>query len=112
MAGNENSGKTSRYQKISDVQTILDGSAKEAAGILDRSINRVKGYRKLPTDLQRACEYVIDQSIGKARQKIEHSGGILTYADLVKSAEDTKPRALIADAEEIAHKYQEKQDVS
>lgn len=106
MAGNENSGKTSKYQKIASVQTILDGSAKEAAGILDRHINKVKGYVKLKPSLQRACEYVIDHAIGKARQKIEHSGGIMTYGALAKSAEELekKPREVLADTQELGAK--------
>ncbi len=110
MPGNENSGKTSKYQKVLSVQSILDGTAKEAAGILDRHINRVKGYRKLAPSLLSACYYVIDHAIGKSRQKIEHSGGILTYSDLARGAEelDKKPRDILADVEEIAQKYQDK----
>jgi len=108
MAGNENSGKRSKYEKIANVQTILDGSAKEAAGILDRHIHRVKGHKTLKSSLQRACEFVIDHAIGKARLKIEHSGGILSYNDLAHSAEelDKNPRPILAEALEIANKYQ------
>lgn len=110
MPGNENSGRLSKYQKVASVQTILDGSAKEAAGILDRHINKRKGWLKLKPSLQRACEYVIDHAIGKSRQKIEHSGGVMTYGILAKSAEDLekKPRDILADVEEIAQKHQEK----
>lgn len=109
MAGNENSGKKSKYDKIANVQTILDSSAIEAAAILDRHIHRMKGAKTIKTSLQRACEYVIDHAIGKARQKIEHSGGILTYSELAKSAEviEKKPPSILADVEEIAQKYQE-----
>ena len=41
------------------------------------------------------------------RQKVEHSGGILTYAELVKSADDLdkNPRPILAEVEEIANKY-------
>ena len=78
MAGNENSGNKSKYNKAVTVQTILDGSALEAAGILDRHVFQKKGFKKMPSSLQRACEYVIDHAIGKSRQKIEHSGGIMT----------------------------------
>ena len=110
MPGNENSGRKSKYDKIANVQTILDGSAIEAAGILDQHIFRRKGYKTLKGSLQRACEYVIDHAIGKARQKIEHSGSILTYAELAKGADDLvkNPRDILADVEEIAQKYQEK----
>lgn len=98
MPGNENSGKTSKYAKIANVQTILDGSAIEAAAILDRHIYKKKGYTHLKSSVQRACEFVIDHAIGKARQKIEHSGGVLTYGALLKSAdnlEKTSPELLI-----------------
>ena len=109
MAGNENSGKLSKYDKIANVQTILDLSAIEAAAILDQHIRRRKNYKTLKGSLQRACEYVIDHAIGKARQKIEHSGGILTYSDLAKSAEDLekKPRDILSEVEELANKHAE-----
>ena len=54
--------------------------------------------RKLPPSLQRACEYVIDHAIGKAKVKVEHSGGIMTYAELTRSVEQLEkapPRLLI-----------------
>ena len=90
------------------VQQVLDTTASEASAILRKHIKRQRGYKKLPADLQRACEYVIDHAIGKARQKIEHSGGILTYGSLAKEAEKiaAKPRDVLADAEEIAGKRQ------
>ena len=70
-------------------------------------------YRHISTDLQRACEYFIDHAIGKARQKIEHSGGILTYGALAKEAEKiaSKPRDVLADAEEIGGKRQRLADI-
>ncbi len=108
--GNKNSGRRAKSVTIAGVQQTLDASASEAAKILDNRINRRQGFKSLPMDLQRACEYVIDHAIGKARQKIEHSGGVLTYSALVRSAEelDTKPRDILADVEEIANKYQDK----
>lgn len=107
MSGNANSGRTSKYDKIANVQTILEGSAIEAAAILDRHIHQVQKHKKLLSSLQRACEYVIDHAIGKSRQKIEHSGGIMTYGELAKSAEDLdkKPRPILADVAEIANKH-------
>lgn len=92
---------------IAHTQKYLNEAAAACAQVL---IEHGKGKRKrLQTSRQRACEYVIDHAIGKARQKIEHSGGILTYAALAKDAEklDSKPRPILADALEIAHKYQE-----
>lgn len=89
------------------VQDKLDHSASKAVDILDNHIEQRRGQKKLKTSLQRACEYVIDHSIGKAKQKIEHSGGILTYDQISKSATelDKHPRPILADVMEIANKY-------
>lgn len=88
------------------VQEIINLSAPHAARILQEFIERRRGSRKINSALQRACEFIIDHAIGKARQKIEHSGGILTYAELSKSADnlDEKPRDILADIEELANK--------
>jgi len=93
-----------------DVTEVMAGTAKTAVRLLQEHINQVKGKKNLKPSLQRACEYVIDHTIGKARQKVEHSGGILAYGELAKSAEglDQKPRPVLADALEIAQKYQDK----
>jgi len=90
------------------VQDILNGSASRAAQILDDHIAGKRGRKKLAPSLQRACEYVIDHAIGKSRQKVEHTGGVMTYKQLVDSAGEieTKGRAILADVEEIAQKYQ------
>ena len=91
------------------VQVSMDVTAAKAMAIMKAHIEyRRKSYRHMSADLQRACEYVIDHAIGKARQKIEHSGGILTYGSLAKEAEKiaAKPRDVLADAEEIAGKRQ------
>ena len=92
------------------VQQILDGAAPYAAALLRDHVRKVRGVKNLKPSIQRAAEYIIDHAIGKARQKIEHSGGILTYDALAKSADDLekKPPPVLADAEEIAQKYQEK----
>jgi len=92
------------------VNAILAGAAPAAALILKQHIDRTKGYKKLTYSLQRACEYVIDHAIGKARQKVEHSGGIMTYGELAKSADKLKdkPRKVLADALSVAQKYQDK----
>ena len=91
-----------------DVTEVLNSSARKAVRILEEHLDQKKGRRNLKSSIQRACEYVIDHAIGKARQKVEHSGGIMTYGELAKSAEslDTKPRPILAEALEIAHKYQ------
>lgn len=89
------------------VQDIINGTAREAAIMLDNYIKRKRGSKKITRDMIEACKYVIDQAIGKARQKIEHSGGIMTYRDLANSAEKAEQsgRDILADVEEIANKY-------
>lgn len=89
------------------IQQILDGAAPYAAVLLRDHIRKVRGVKSLKPSLQRACEYVIDHAIGKSRQKIEHSGGILTYAALAKSARDLdeKPRPILAELDEILAKH-------
>jgi len=91
------------------VQDRLNGLAPDAVTILDHHIHQRKGYKTIKDSVLKSCWYIIDHAIGKARQKIEHSGGVLTYSELAKSAEalEKKPREVLADAEEIAHKYQE-----
>ena len=88
------------------IQDTLSGSASRAAVILDDHIAGKRGRRTLRPSLQRACEYVIDHAIGKARQKVEHSGGIMTYKQLADSARELeeKPRDVLAEVEEIANK--------
>lgn len=95
------------------VQQSLDATAPQAIAILRAHLDSKRGYRTLKPSIQRACEYVIDHAIGKARQKIEHSGGILTYGSLAKEAEKlaAKPRDVLADAEEIATKRQRLADI-
>ena len=91
------------------VQGSMDVTAAKAMAIIKAHIEyKRKSNRNLPPSVQRACEYVIDHAIGKPRQKIEHSGGILTYGSLAKEAEKiaSKPRDILADVEEIAGKRQ------
>lgn len=92
------------------VQNILNMTAPVAARILQAHIERKRGYKTLPGGLQRACEYVIDHAIGKPKQKVEHSGGILTYRELAQSAEKTEkaPPPVLSEALSVAEKYQEK----
>lgn len=89
-----------------DTQAILEGTAPEAARLLSNHVYRRRGQRTLKPSLQRACEFVIEHAIGKARQKVEHSGGIMTYKQLLDSAQelDSKPRDILAEVEEIANK--------
>jgi len=93
-----------------DVQEVLNGSARTAARILQAHIEGKRGRRTMKASLQRACEYVIDHAIGKSRQKVEHTGGVMTYKQLVDSAQnlETSGREVLAEVEEIANKYQEK----
>lgn len=99
-------GRQSKSNIEAGVQQILDSGAPYAAALLRDHVRKVRGVKSLKPSVQRAAEYIIDHAIGKARQKIEHSGGILTYAQLSKGAEelDKKPRDILADAEEIANK--------
>ncbi len=94
------------YYRQSPQKTLVSTAAR-AARVLEDHIWQVKGQRDLKTSLQRACEYVIDHAVGKPRQKIEHSGAVLTYGEVAKSAEGlaTKGRAVLADAEAIADGY-------
>jgi len=106
--GGEGSGPKTEAQRAMSVQSVLNNSAIEAAHILDNVVNKRKGWTKVPDHLLKVCQYVIDHAIGKARQKVEHSGGIMTYSDLFYSAEalNKKPRDILADAMSIAHKHQ------
>ncbi len=99
---------TSWYQV--PAQDVINLTAPVAARILQMHIERRRGFRDLKASLQRACEYVIDHAIGKAKIKVEHSGGILTYSALAESAEklEQKPPKALAEALDIAHKHQQK----
>ena len=99
-------GRQTKSKVEAGVQQILDGAAPYAAALLRDHVRKVRGVKSLKPSVQRAAEYIIDHAIGKARQKIEHSGGILTYADLAKGAEELekKPLDILADVEEIANK--------
>ncbi|MBU2177669.1 MAG: hypothetical protein KJ556_21465 [Gammaproteobacteria bacterium] len=102
-------GPKPKAPRLAPIQEIIDMTAPQAADILRKHIERKQGWRTLPPGLQRACEYIIDHAIGKARQKVEHSGGIMTYDELAKAAGelDKKPRPILADVLELAQKYQE-----
>lgn len=78
-------------------QAQLNCLAPKAVSIIG---NHLKGRRRrLSPSMQRAAEYVIDHAIGKAKVKVEHSGGVMTYADLTRGVEELEkapPRLLIA----------------
>ena len=92
------------------VADTLAGSAPDAARLLDNHMMQRKGYKKMKDTVLKAAFFIIDHAIGKARQKVEHSGGVMTYGELAKSAEglEKKPRPILAEVMEIAHKYQAK----
>ncbi len=100
-------GRPRKVEITQGVQEIINLTAPAAALILQAHIERKRSYRTLRSSLQRACEYVIDHAIGKARQKVEHSGGILTYRALADGADklDKHPRPILADVLDIANKY-------
>ncbi len=102
-------GRPRDDEKLAPINEAIDLTAPKAMDLLSRYIFRKKGYLSLSRDLIEACKYVIDHAIGKARQKVEHSGGIMTYGDISKSANATidKPRPVLADALEIAQQHQE-----
>ena len=91
------------------IQDILDGTARDAAIVLQQLIEQRKGHKTINAGLQRACEYVIDHALGKARPKAEHTGGAMTYKQLADSANNLEKngRDILADVEEIAEKYTE-----
>ena len=89
-----------------DVQEVLNGGARRAVRILNAHMDQSAGNRKIKDSVLKICFFVIDHAIGKAKQKVEHSGGILTYKGIVQSID--KPREVLAEVEEIASKYQEK----
>ena len=91
------------------IQDILDGTARDAAILLQKLIEQRRGHKHINSGLQRACEYVIDHALGKSRPKAEHSAGVMTYKQLADSAEklEQSGREIIAAAEEIADKYTE-----
>ena len=91
------------------IQDRLNGSAPYAVTLLDNHMNQRRGYKSIKDSVLKTCFYIIDHAIGKARQKIEHSGGIVTYGEVAKGAEELekKPRPILADVEEIANKYKD-----
>ena len=89
---------------MASVQEILNATALVAVKILARFMDEEPGFKTLRPGIQHACEYVIDHAIGKAKQKTELTGGILTYSQLAKAAEelDHKPREIYI--EEVARR--------
>lgn len=101
-------GRPPKAQYQQPIMDVLTASASEAAERIRQYVARAKGAKNFSRDYLTACFFVIEQAIGKARQKVEHSGGIMTYGELAKSADnlDTKPRPILAEVLEIARKYQ------
>ena len=100
-------GRKTRTVEHQTATAILEGSAIHAARLIT---DLIRGNRKrISTQRYSAAVFTVEQCLGKARQKVEHSGGIMTYGELARSAEglDKKPRPILADALEIAHDYQE-----
>ena len=80
-------GRQSKKKVIAGVQQILDEAAPYAATVLRDHVEKRRGNKNLKSSVQRAAEYIIDHAIGKARQKIEHSGGIDKGADELSDEE-------------------------
>lgn len=89
-----------------DVQEVLNGGARKAARIINAHMEQSQGHKKIKDSVLKICFFVIDHAIGKARQKIEHSGGILTYGEIIKSID--KPRDVFADTMELGAKTPDK----
>jgi len=96
-------GRPSKAVKYESVQDKIDLTADDAIDLLSTVIARRKGYKRIGDSVLKACYFVIDHAIGKAKQKIEHSGGVLTYGELVRSAEElaTKQPELLINVEKI-----------
>lgn len=88
------------------IQDILDGTARDAAIVLQQLIEQRRGHKTINSGLQRACEYVIDHALGKSRPKAEHTGGAMTYKQLADSANklEENGRDILTEVEEIANK--------
>ena len=88
-------------------QGIISDSAVVAAEILDKHVRRRRGWTTLPAGLFESCKFIIDHAIGRAKIKVEHSGAVLTYGEVSKSAENLakKGRDILADAEAIKDGY-------
>lgn len=97
--------RSNAYYKV-PAQQVVNLTASRAARILQDFINRRAGKLSLAPGLQKACEYIIDHAIGKARMKPDLAGGHMSYKELMDSADklDDKPRPILADVEEIANK--------
>lgn len=94
-------GRKTRTVEHANATQILEGSAIAAARIVS---DLVKGTRKrISRERYMAVIFNIEQCLGKARQKVEHSGGILTYSTLVKSAENLEKNGpeLLIDADKV-----------
>lgn len=92
------------------IQDRLNSSAPAALTILDRHMNQQTGHKKIKDSVLKTCFYIIDHTVGKARIKVEHTRGILTYSEIAKSADKLKekPPPVLVDAEKIAQEYQDK----
>ncbi len=112
IPGEGKSGRKPPAYYKREVMDVLKGSAPYAAIVLDENIRantRGTGKKRpvLPAGLAGICQFVIEQVVGKAKQKIEHSGAVLTYGEVSKSAENLakKGRDILADAEAIKDGY-------
>ena len=101
-------GQLPKNRATEAVEQILNGAAPYAAATIRDHIRQRRGRKNLKSSLQRACEFTIEQVRGKARQQIEHSGGIMTYGELARSAERLAgaPPVLLIETEEKDGVYQ------
>lgn len=86
------------------VAQIIEETAPIASRRLQEFILQKKNHKTLPNEMMAACRFIIEQTIGKATQKIFHSGAILTYSDLALAAvalDKGTPRPMLADSMEL-----------
>ncbi len=103
-------GRKPRNYYTRAFQDVLNSSASHAAALLQQFIERTRGHKTISRELLDACKFVIDHAVGKAKQKVEHSGGVLTYKQIHDDVGNMEEKgcAILADAEELATKHQQK----
>ena len=98
--------KSAAYYQV-PVQTILEETAPMAARRLQEFVAGRQGHKTLVNDMRLACEYIINQVVGKPRQRVETVGVQLTYSDLAKAAaalDKGKQRPVLADVMELSNR--------
>lgn len=93
------------------VTEIIDQAAPAAAIVLAENIDanlngQGKKHPALVAGLKEICMYMVNQAVGKPRQRVESVGLLLTYSDLAKAAarlDKGKKRPILADVFELSN---------